>query len=71
MPVVFVSRTGAGETLRETYGFPGSETDLIARGLIPGGWLDGPKARVLLTALLRDGADAAAVRMTFESEVRA
>jgi len=67
MPVVLASRTGQGETLRSTYGFPGSETDLIDRGLIPGGWLDGPKARVLLTALLRAGSDADAVRNGFES----
>jgi L-asparaginase len=66
MPVVFTSRTGRGEALQRTYGFPGSETDLIERGLIPGGWLDGPKARVLLVAVLRAGFDAPAVRATFE-----
>ena len=65
MPVILTSRTGRGETLRETYGFAGSETDLIERGLIPGGPLDGPKARVLLTALLRGGADMGAVRDAF------
>lgn len=69
MPVILASRTGRGQTLRSTYGFPGSETDLIDRGLIPSGSLDGPKARVLLTALLRGGADTHAVRDAFESVV--
>ncbi len=53
MPVVLASRTGAGETLARTYAFPGGEIDLQRRGLIRAGWLDGLKARVLLTLLLR------------------
>lgn len=65
VPVVLASRTGAGEVLRETYGFSGSETDLIARGMVPAGALDGPKARVLLSLLLAGGAGPDVVRAAF------
>ena len=52
MPVVMASRTGAGPTLAATYGFPGGEIDLLAAGLVPAGYLDGLKSRLLLAVLL-------------------
>lgn len=65
VPVVLASRTGGGDMLRSTYGFPGSERDLIARGLVPAGFLDGLKARVLLTLLLGGGAGMDQVRAAY------
>lgn len=62
MPVVMTSRTGGGEVLTSTYGgFPGSEASLIAAGVLPGGMLSGPQARVLLSLLLATGADLPAI----------
>jgi L-asparaginase len=66
IPTVFASRTGAGSTHRNSYRFDGSESDLIARGAIPAGWLDARKARVLLACLLADGTDLDDIRDEFD-----
>ena len=65
VPVILASRTGGGEVLRRTYGFAGSEMDLIERGLIPAGPLDGHKARLFLTLLLRSGAAGQVIATAF------
>jgi L-asparaginase len=61
MPVVLASRTAAGPVLRKTYGFAGSELDLNRRGLIPAGYLDPYKVRVLLIAALAAQANRAQI----------
>ena len=62
LPVVMVSRAGSGTTLEKSYGYPGSEEDLIERGVIPGGFLTGRKIRLLLHVLINAGADEATIR---------
>ena len=70
LPVVVASRTGAGSTHESTYGFAGSESDLISRGAILAGWLDARKARILLSCLLGAGDSRADIRGEFHARGR-
>jgi L-asparaginase len=62
---VLASRTGGGPVLTGTYGFPGSERDLIHGGLVPAGFLHPYKARILLQLSLAAGAGPAQIGTAF------
>lgn len=66
-PVVLASRIASGPTLRQTYGYPGAEMDLIARGLIPSGILSAAKAKMALQILLSTSQSIAQIRSAFEA----
>jgi L-asparaginase len=67
IPVVLASRAMTGPVFTRTYGYPGSEIDLIARNLVPAGYLSGLKARLLLGFILRSGRGAGSVAEAFAS----
>ncbi len=66
IPTVLASRAAGGELLRHSYGYAGSETDLLARGLISAVGLSATKARVLLRLLLIAGVERDEVARCFE-----
>jgi L-asparaginase len=70
-PVVLASRTGAGVALESTYGFAGSEIDLMNRGLLTAGALDGLKARVALALALSSTDQRGEAEDRFRSIVKA
>jgi L-asparaginase len=65
MPVVLASRVHTGPVFSKTYGFPGSETDLLQRGVLSAGRLSPLKARLLLSLLLRQTAERAQLEKLF------
>lgn len=65
IPVVVSTRVTAGGTSTDHYAYPGSEVDLIRAGCVMSGLLRPSAARVLLQALLADGADAARIAERF------
>lgn len=66
IPVLLSSRTKAGTVLTRTYGFEGSEMDLVSRGLIPSGYLEACKARLLLMLAVMKGKDRGEIKKLFE-----
>jgi L-asparaginase len=65
LPVAFVVRPGRGHLLRSTYGFEGSERDVLATGVIEAAALSAPAARMLLLAALAGGLDGEVLRAVF------
>ncbi len=57
LPVIMATRAYSGPTSEKTYGYKGSEIDLMRGGVLMGGWLSPLKARLLLWALLSAGHD--------------
>ncbi|MFC6152207.1 asparaginase [Nocardioides yefusunii] len=70
VPVVLASRTGAGETLSRSYGYPGGDVDLTQAGLVPSGTLDAARARLTLRVALAVGVERGEVEDCFRRLAR-
>jgi len=66
IPVVLATRVSRGPVLGGTYAFPGSESDLLSRGLISAGFLCASKARILLSMALAAGCGETQLRTLFD-----
>ncbi len=64
VPVVLVSRCGSGRIV-PVYGGPGGGKTLHDMGVIDGGWLSGPKARIALSLALGAGMSVDEIRAMF------
>ncbi len=67
IPIVLATRVDSGPTLRRTYGYPGSEVDLLSRGLICADLLDALKARLLLHVLVANGLSRDEIEAAFDA----
>jgi len=67
VPVVVATRVPSGGTSLNHYDYPGSEVDLIRAGCVMAGALTPHSARLLLQALVADGADADRISREFEA----
>jgi L-asparaginase len=64
-PVVATVRPERGHQLEETYGFEGSERDVLAAGVVSAAALAPPAARMLLLAALGSGLQGEALHAVF------
>lgn len=69
VPVVLSSRVGFGPVLESTYGFVGSEIDLLGNGLLSSGSLNPIKARILLSLAVSLGGSREEIEARFSSYV--
>ena len=65
IPIVLATRVPRGPVLSSTYGFPGSESDLLSKGLVSAGFLNAAKARILLSLALGAGYRLSKIREFF------